>query len=509
MVAQFSAPDLQHATHGTWCGNPVRLSALTHTYPVVTDSRQVAPGCVFLALVGDLFDGHTYVKAAIEAGAVAAIVTAQWWDSVSLEDQSVFPAPVLVVDHTLWAYMALGAFHRQRCQAKVIALTGSSGKTTVKETLFRLLTQLAPTQATQKNYNNDIGLTQTLLAIEPTTQFQICEMGMRGPGEIERLSRAARPDVALLLNIGPAHLGRLGSLEAIAQAKCEIVTGLDPVTGQLIANGDDPLLQATVPTVWPLPGHKTDTPPGTVWVSETTNASEIGLTPQGRYQFVWQGHTLICPQPGRHAVMNSLLVLQTALTLGFEPAAIAVAFSRIPGETDGRWQQHPLMGDGLANSCVVNDAYNANPASMAASLAALAQTLAATTPAQQAVLVLGGMNELGAFSHQYHTELGVTLATLFADSATLAGLVLVGGQEADWVQQGMQAAEADAPPPTMACPVVRCPDAPTVTQALQAHGLFPRGNTVYFLKASRSYQLETVAAALLSVAQPNNKVASL
>ncbi|MEL6903491.1 MAG: UDP-N-acetylmuramoyl-tripeptide--D-alanyl-D-alanine ligase, partial [Cyanobacteria bacterium J06606_4] len=217
-------------------GEDVRISGVT------TDTRMVYPGELFVALTGETFDGHNFAAEAINKGAIAAVVK-----------QGALPAgsdfPCLVVADTLAAYQALGRWWRQQCGLPVIAITGSVGKTTTKELVAAALSQFGSVVKTQANYNNEIGVPKTLLGIRTDHDYAVVEMGMRGLEEIALLTQIAQPDIALITNVGTAHIGRLGSREAIAQAKCELLREL-PAGGTAVLNHDDQRLMSTAAKVW-------------------------------------------------------------------------------------------------------------------------------------------------------------------------------------------------------------------------------------------------------------------
>lgn len=475
-----------------WVGQPLPPTGdQPLSVPVVTDSRKLtptAPPAVYLALKGERFDGHSFIRT-ISQHAQAVIACQAWWQGLTPREQATVACPVLLVADTLWAYMALGTTHRQRNpHAKVVGITGSSGKTTVTQGLQGLLSQLAPTQATIKNHNNDIGLTQTLLSLEPTTHTLLAEMGMRGKGEIARLSVVAQPDVAVLVNIGPAHIEYLGSLEAIAQAKVEIVAGLNPETGVVVANGTDPYLRQVLPTVWQGSTH---------WVTP----QEVSDTPneQGCLSFSWQGHRLVAPLPGSHAVINTLLMLEVGLALGYSAKALAEALHQANAPQHDRWVSLPWQGD--PNVTLIDDAYNANPASMQAALNAFALLLASQPPST-VFLVLGGMNELGEFAQDYHVALGQQVAT-FAQSVShpVGSVILVDPPNLPANEPSPLAWVAEALPASLH--VVRCASAQQAAEALRlgfAQRTTPHAHALF--KGSRSYQLEAVVAALQAAPPP-------
>ena len=219
------------------CVNPE-----TTVVGITTDTRTVQPGELFVALEGETFDGHAFAQQAVEKGAIAAITR-----------QGVLPAetsfPYIEVDDTLAAYQAMARWWRQQCNIPVIAITGSVGKTTTKELVSAALGQFGAVLKTQANFNNEIGVPKTLLSLETQHDYAVVEMGMRGLEEIALLAQIAEPTIALITNVGTAHIGRLGSRAAIAQAKCELLREL-PAGSTAVLNGDDARLMSTADKVW-------------------------------------------------------------------------------------------------------------------------------------------------------------------------------------------------------------------------------------------------------------------
>ena len=211
--------------------------------PVCTDSRQLQPGAFFIPLRGERFDGHTFLNQAAELGAQAAVVASDWTQPL--------PEGLLHwrVEDTLWAYQQLATLHRRQLKASVVAVTGSAGKTTTRELIRATLAPLGDVQATVSNNNNDIGVPLTLMGAHQDHAAVVLEMGMRGLGEIERLSRCAEPEIVVITNIGTAHIGRLGSRAAIATAKCEITAALAP-QGVVVIPAGDPLLEQALSRCW-------------------------------------------------------------------------------------------------------------------------------------------------------------------------------------------------------------------------------------------------------------------
>lgn len=441
-----------------------------------TDSRQEVQHGLFIPLSGERFDGHDFIPTAIAQGAGLVLVKELWLkDNADVLASLPEHVGILAVEEPLLAYMALGRWHRKQCNnSKVIALTGSSGKTTVKDLLILGLSHIAATQGTVKNHNNDIGLTQTLLSLKPETRFLVTEMGMRGLGEIRRLTCHAEPDLSLILNVGPAHIGRLGSLEAIAQAKCEIVEGLSEETGICVYNSDDNRIVQRL-------AHLKETG---IWrgkslgFSSTMAENRIALA-DGCHSFSYKGLTFTTISPGMHQLSNTLAVIVVfeALELSLEPLAAALMEAKKQASgtiTSGRWTEITLQQH--EGSTLINDAYNANPASMQASIEAfLAQQ---KKPQQKRLLILGSMNELGDLEAYYHKELLTWLS-----KQALEGLLLVG----DAFAAALAELKND-----FGYPVVAVNTASEVMAALQKDLAlsFPLRDWLIFLKGSRGYALE-------------------
>ncbi|MEB3245157.1 MAG: UDP-N-acetylmuramoyl-tripeptide--D-alanyl-D-alanine ligase [Vampirovibrionales bacterium] len=476
--AFLSAAELKQATQGQWLNSIAPPEDAL--YSLNTDTRTIQQNDAFLALYGERFDGHAFLPQAFESGATLAIA-----EPGRLQAQT-YPQPVLLVSQTVQAYLDIARFYRRKRAAqsianadstfkaesplKVIALTGSSGKTTLKGMLLAAFSSVLHTQASLKNHNNEIGVSQTLLSLNPDTQLLIVEMGMRGLGQIDQLTRAAEPDVAIVLNVGPAHIGLLGSINAIAQAKCEIFNGLDPECGIAILNGDDAPLMQTFdqhPFAQTAPKHHILAFRHADIETKAFSATETKIKVQGTW--------LSVPLPGEHMVANLLAVATVAQALNIPLKAIAPGLASFTPE-EGRGEV--CRTSAYPGLRVINDAYNANPASMRAALqAALLHHDAAVHG--RLVLVLSAMNELGEHSQSYHAALGQWLAEQSEPSA----LITV-GEEAKWLAEA--AAHATFP-------VIWVPTVEQIPDKLRQLGLLaPNQPATLYLKGSRSFKLEAL-----------------
>lgn len=340
---------------------------------ISTDTRSITPGDVFLALRGDRFDGHAFVDQAIAQGAIAAIV-----DQVIGAD-----LPLIVVPNTLAAYQAIARHYRQQFAIPVIAVTGSVGKTTTKELISAVLATQGSVLKTQANYNNEIGVPKTLLELSRDHDFAVIEMGMRASGEIALLTQIAQPDIAVITNVGTAHIGRLGSEEAIAQAKCELLAEL-PATGIAILNHDNPLLLKTGQAVWT----------GRVITYGLTGGDLHGQLIDSETLLV-DGMKLPLPLPGRHNALNYLAAIAVAKLLNVDLAPLTQGLQvELP---QGRSRRYDLPNDIV----ILDETYNAGLESMLAAIDLLRET-----PGTRHIAVLGTMKELGDRSRELHQRVG-------------------------------------------------------------------------------------------------------
>lgn len=384
---------------------------------VTTDSRAVQPGELFVALVGDKFDGHDYCAKAVELGARGVVIS---HDIEALPDN----VAVFKVENTLTAYQEIArAYRRKFAGLKVFAITGSNGKTSTKDLLAACLGAKYKVVKTQGNFNNEIGLPKTLLSIEPDTDIAVVEMGMRGLGQIAELCDIAEPDSGLITNVGETHMELLGSMENIGKAKAEIVEKL-PAEGFAILNGDNEyVLKATEKTnakvVYFGLSDKCDYCGSDI--TTTALGTNFTCTEKATGKVVQVHLQLI----GEHNVYNALSAIAGAACYGIslEDSAKALATARLTGSR----QEIIYIGD----ITFINDAYNASPASMEAALKTLAEAKKAAKNARS-IAVLADMLELGAISEDAHRRVGSWAVEYGTD------LVLTYGDEAAYISDQVE-----------------------------------------------------------------------
>lgn len=348
---------------------------------VALDSRRVQPGDLFVALPGARTDGHEFLNAAAEAGASAALVS----------HLSEAPIAQWVVDDVRRTLVELACQVRGDSRASVIGVTGSNGKTTVKEMLAGILSRVGACRATRGNLNNELGVPLTLCSLSPDDRFAVVEMGCGRPGDITLLASWARPAIGVVTNVGPAHLGGFGSLEAIARCKGELFRAL-PADGWAVINADDPFAN-----IWEQQAAHCHI----LRFSLAGQPAELTgtLSSDGELDIELPSGVSIrarLPLPGQHNQINAVAAAAAAYAAGASPDAIRAGLEAVT-PTAGRLQHRP----GRNGSVILDDSYNANPASLRVAL----QTAAAEPGALW--LALGDMAELGDAAADYHAEAGV------------------------------------------------------------------------------------------------------
>ena len=430
--------------------------------PVVTDARECGPGSLFVARVGERADGHNFVPQAVERGAVAALVT-----------RPVEGLASLVVPEVQAAFEALARGVVDRLpDLTVVAVTGSSGKTSTKDLLAQVLAELGPTVAARESYNSEVGVPLTVLQVRPDTRYLVVEMGARGVGHIAHACRVVPPSISIVLNVGSAHLGEFGSVQAVAGAKSEIVHDLAP-EALAVLNADDPRVRAMAKVTRArvaLVGQSTDA---------AVRAVDVQLDEQARAAFTLQVGDRSVPVRlglhGEHHVGNALAVAAVALELGMSLEDVAAALGR--GRPVSRWRMEVTeRPDGVT---VVNDAYNANPESMRAALKALV----AMGRGRRTWAVLGEMLELGADSVAEHDAIGrmavrLDVSRLVAVGTGARALHTGAVMEGSWGEES-----------------VHVPDLETAYELLQRE---LREGDVVLLKSSRDAGLRSLGDRLAS-----------
>jgi len=391
-------PELHHiAAH---LGHARHLPT-TAGWKACVDSRELRVGDLFIALVGERQDGHDHVGAALELG-TAAVVAEPGRLNPSLRGDF----RVLGVADTRQALLDLGAMARDRHTGPVVAITGSNGKTTTKELAVQILGRHLRATASQGNQNSTVGAPLSLLNALDGHEVYVMEAGMSQPGEIARLCAMARPTHGLITNIQPAHLEGTGGLDAVAREKGQLFRWLAQCDGVGIVNEDDPLVVAQAEilrrrSAFSLRKHRAGSQVG-MWT--------VGVDHEARHLLSLSGHEVRLPVPGQAFLSCAAAACAIALELGMDPARIVEGLADFQG-APGRMAVRAMAGWTL-----LDDSYNANPASMAAALHTLSQM-----NAQRRVAVLGEMRELGADGARLHREMGALAAELGLDLVWLVG----------------------------------------------------------------------------------------
>ncbi|NMO15505.1 UDP-N-acetylmuramoyl-tripeptide--D-alanyl-D-alanine ligase [Pyxidicoccus fallax] len=462
MTARFNDDEVVQATGATRRGGPAPATFTA----VCTDTRALTPGCLFVALVGERFDAHAFVDAAAKGGAAGAVV-ARGRTLPALPDGF----PLYEVEDTLAALGGLGRHHRMRFTIPVCAVGGSNGKTTTKEMVGAILATRGPALKTEGNLNNEVGVPLTLFRLDSTHVAAVIEVGMNRPGEIERLTRVVRPAAGVITVVQPEHLEGLGSLEGVAEAEGEMFRELGP-DATVVVNVDDPLI--------PAQAARSRAKRLTFGRAEGADVRLVGVETKGRDGMVATVRHAGRDWPvrlhfiGPHNAQNATAAFALALALGYSPEEC------VRGLEQARPYSRRLnVLDGKGGVTVVDDCYNANPASMDAALA----TLATLVPqGGRPVVVLGDMLELGPGELEEHARLGAHVPG-HAKLAAFFGPRSVKGWEA--ASMGDSAAHFTEVEPLVAwlSPQLRPGD-------------------VVLVKASRGMRLERVVAALTGTATP-------
>ena len=397
MSVLWTSEEIARATGGT-------ASAAFEVTGVTFDSREVGAGDLFIAMPGTVHDGHEFVDQAICAGAAGLIVSRP------------VAAPHVLVEDTAKALQDLGRAARERAKATIVGVTGSVGKTSTKEALFAALERWRPGRVHRsvKSYNNHTGVPLSLARMPRDAEFAVLEMGMNNPGEIAALARLVRPHVAIVTAIAPAHIENLGSEEAIADAKAEIFEGLEPEGIAIIPNDSphrDRLVRAArrhADQIVTFGSGDAD-----VHALHAVRADQGGSLITAA--LLGSDLTFTISQRGEHWVSNALAVLAAVEAVGGDVGIAGLALADLGGLT-GRGARHQLRVDG-GEALLIDESYNANPASMAATL----KSLGAETGVSRRIAVLGPMRELGEHSDALHAGLAPAVIDAHVDALVLVG----------------------------------------------------------------------------------------
>ncbi len=421
---------------------------------ISTDSRSLRSGDLFVALRGDNFDGHKFISQAIQRGAAGAVVEKVWSGKTPPE------FALLRVADTISAYQRIAGEYRRSLGLKVVAVTGSNGKTSTKDFTASVLARRFRVTKTEGNFNNHIGLPQTILKANSRDEVAVWEIGMNHPGEIAPLAALARPDIAIITNIGVAHIEFLGSREAIAREKGDLAAALGP-NGTLVLNSGDEFA-ATI-------AERTAARVVFAGIERgEVRAEEIVQAASGAEFRILEGahrcHAIL-PVPGLHMVQNALLAIAAGRALGVSLEDCAAGLAAAP-LTKARLQIRAIAGVQF-----IDDSYNANPDSTKAAL----RTLAELETDGQRIAVLGQMAELGAESSRGHREVGETAAALGIDRLIALG------------EGGREIAEAARAAGLSASDVIA-----TAEEVADSLGELTRPGDIVLVKGSRAARTERV-----------------
>ena len=439
-------------------GTLVAADPLAEITDVAVDSRAAGPGSLFVAVVGETHDGHEFAEAALAQGAVATLAS------------SPVAGPHILVEDTVQAAGRLARGVIAGCpDLTVVALTGSSGKTSTKDILRVMLSAFGPTVAPQGSFNNELGLPRTVFEVTSQTRYLVAEMGARGKGHVAYLCGIAPPDVSLLLNVGHAHLSEFGTQQGVAEAKAEIFSALPP-QGVGVLNADDPFVMSQASKA-----------PGRLVTFGQARDAEVRITAldldAGRPVLTVRhadDEVVLRPElHGEHQAFNLAAALATAVALDLDFGQAAAALQGV--RLDSRWRMevtHTPTG-----VTVINDAYNANPESMSAGLRALASM----GQGQRTWAVLGEMRELGEASLTEHDAIGrlcvrLNIGRLVAVGEGARPIHMGAAHEGSWGEESVFVQDVDA----------------AITLLTEQ----VRPGDVVLVKASRAVGLERVAAAL-------------
>ncbi|HET9221130.1 MAG TPA: UDP-N-acetylmuramoyl-tripeptide--D-alanyl-D-alanine ligase [Roseiflexaceae bacterium] len=450
------------------------------------DSREVTPGALFVALRGERADGHTFLAAALARGARGALVRREQVEGQALDrpvalvdaisgtglvEAAPDAALLIAVEDPLAALQRLAAYHRGLFAPKVIGITGSVGKTSTKEVTAAVLRRRYRTLKNPRSFNTEATLPIALLQLAADHEVAVLEMGTFGPGEITLLTQLARPHIGIVTNVGPSHLERMGSIEAIAKAKSELVQAL-PGDGHAILNIDDPLVRDMAGQTVARPFFYGLDPSADLWADAIESRGLEGIV--FRAHHAGESVVLKLPLLGRHSVHTALAATAAGLLLGLGWDAI------VAGLRDESAQLRLLAVPGVGGATLIDDTYNASPASSLAALNLLADLDG------RRIVALGDMLELGGFEEEAHRMVGRRVAEV-------ADILIVVGRRARWIAE--EAIASGMPSDQILAAATN----DEVIGLLQ--DMLQQGDYV-LIKGSRGVAMEGVVAALQQQPQP-------
>ena len=433
--------------------------SITGFTDVVTDTRKIVPGVLFIALKGERFNGEDFATEAVQKGAKGVVVSK---DCPQAKYAAIENADVFCVPDTLKAYQQLAHAWRAQFDLPVVAITGSNGKTTTKDLTAAVLSARGPVLKTQANFNNEIGLPLTLLGLHKEHTAAVVEIGMRGFHQIEAMAPIAAPQIGIVTNVGETHMELLGSLENIAKAKSELVQAI-PAGGTVILNADNKYVAGMRAQAQPEVKVMTFGLEQSADV-QGSHIRTVGQQTTFAVSYAGETHDYTIAMVGRHNVYNALAAIACGFALGLTPAEVQKGLGQLEA-TKMRFELQDVK-----DWHVVNDAYNASPMSMTAAI----ETLSELVPGRK-IAVMGDMLELGSVSEQAHYHVGEELA------AHHFAAVVTRGEMAKFIAKGAQDGGIGQ--------VYSCDSHAAAAERL--HALLQSGDTLLF-KGSRGMQMEKI-----------------
>lgn len=471
----ISLSELLAATSGRVIGN---LDPETNFGWIERNAREVVPGDLFIAVRGEIHDGHSFVADAAAHGAIAALVRRDW-----AEANPAAPLPLVAVDEPVEALQQLAAARRNRLDIDIVGVTGSIGKTSTKEAIAAALGARFRTYRSPGNMNSEIGLPLSILEIEPDIEKAVLEMGgAYAMGEVALLASIARPKVGVVTNVHPIHLERMGTIEAIAETKRELPASLEP-SGFAVLNGDDARVRAMAEYTAAAVLTYGSTPENTVWYSDLRTFGNRGIA--FRLHGPWPACQVELPLSGAHAVELAMAALLTGHAFGLELDEMLSALS------DPTVQIRLRPVPGVNGARLIDDTYNASAPSVLSALRVLRET-----PANRRIAILGGMRELGSETDAQHRSVGVEAAQSVDILYTYGDLAL------KFVEPALEAAKVDGR--TFTVQSYREDQREKLIDALRAE--LAEGDLV-LLKGSRGLEMERIVQALARTTEGSDPIA--